>query len=120
MRILVVDDEHFVIEMLRLALAGRGHTVAGVTWIEDIAQTCASFQPQGAILDFRMPHGGGLQALERIRRWGRIPVVFYTKYADSDLECAQLAAVGVGQQQVVLKLDAFEDAPLLLRGLGEE
>ncbi len=77
-RVLVVDDEPMVREVVGRYLERDGHTV---TTAADGATALAMLEASGAdlvILDVRLPHVNGLDVLAELRRTGDIPVIMLT------------------------------------------
>ena len=68
-RVLVVDDEPEIRDILERALSWSGYTVAvagdGATAIEQ----CRSFMPHFMLLDVMMPDLSGIEVLQKIREF---------------------------------------------------
>ncbi len=79
LKVLVVDDEQGIRDLLRDALARHGHTVVcAENGVEAVARA-ASADPDVVFLDIRMPKGDGLTALKEIRSLKpSVPVVLIT------------------------------------------
>jgi DNA-binding NtrC family response regulator len=87
MRILVVDDEARVGDLLRRDLADRGHVVEAVTSSQDALARLAAAPPASpyelVITDLRMAPPDGLELLSEIkRRWPQAEVLLMTAYGD--------------------------------------
>jgi two-component system, NtrC family, sensor kinase len=85
-RILLIDDEEDILEVVSLALADSGWTVEtaadGVFGIE----SCREFQPHVVITDIRMPRMDGLAVLEEIKRsHPDVEVIVATAFAEMAL-----------------------------------
>lgn len=78
-RVLVVDDEPGIRELIHDTLSRRGHAVVcAANGVEAVA-LLAQGQMDIVFLDIRMPNGDGLTALHEIRRlWPSLPVVMIT------------------------------------------
>jgi two-component system, NarL family, nitrate/nitrite response regulator NarL len=85
-RILVADDHFFLRTGLEAFLTKAGHKViASVADGEAALEAMADRSIEVAILDFRMPRCGGLQALETLRRSGdRRPVIILAAEMDDE------------------------------------
>jgi CheY-like chemotaxis protein len=78
-RVLVVDDEQFVREMLRDALTIAGHEVAMAESGADALVTAATFRPDVILVDMLMPGMSGVEVLDALRRVGvTVPVILIT------------------------------------------
>jgi two-component system, OmpR family, response regulator RegX3 len=95
LRILIVEDERDVLEMLREVLASEGHTVIAVP---DGETALASFQAQHCDIvftDLSMPGFSGWDVAGRIKKLDRsVPVVLLTG-GDVYFEQAELKTKGV-------------------------
>ena len=116
MRILIVDDEPFVIDMLKLALERLGHSVLTVTFYEEIVNLAGSHHFDAVILDYSMPYENGMTILRRLREAtpGDFPYVFYTKSAQGSGEWEALQRAGIPPHRILQKADTSEDARTLL------
>lgn len=81
-RILIVDDEENVRQMLTTAFSLSGHqTLSAVNGL-DALQQFRDMQPDVVLMDIRMPHLNGLDALHQMHRLNpKIPVVLMTAWA---------------------------------------
>ena len=85
MRILVVDDEEIIRQLLKDLLEIKGHDVAtardGIEGLEKLKDV-----PDIVLLDIRMPHMDGLEFLERVKEISpSSDVIMVTAVADHDL-----------------------------------
>jgi len=62
-RVLVVDDDARITDLLVTMLEGLGHTTAGALTGEDALKTAASFRPEVVLLDVTMPGVTGADLL---------------------------------------------------------
>ncbi|HEV3170602.1 MAG TPA: response regulator transcription factor [Actinocrinis sp.] len=78
-RVLVVDDEAAITELVGLALRYEGFEVATASTGREALAKNAEFAPDLAVLDVMLPDYTGLEVCSRLRSQGvRLPVVFLT------------------------------------------
>ncbi len=81
-RVLVVDDDPGMLELMEIHLSRRGFQVFGVPNGEDALGTLDDTQPDLVILDLVLPGMGGLDVLRQLKQARpRIPVVMYSGHA---------------------------------------
>lgn len=83
-RILVVDDDESIGEVLKAGLAGHGFAVRCETCSDNALKTCLEFRPALVLLDVDMPGKDGGQVAAELRddpALQRIPVMFLTSLA---------------------------------------
>jgi two-component system chemotaxis response regulator CheY len=66
--ILVADDDRFVRELLKDALAPLGHRIIEAKDGDEAVSRVGSDHPEVVMLDLVMPRRSGMEALEEIRR----------------------------------------------------
>jgi YesN/AraC family two-component response regulator len=86
LRVLIVDDQESIRELLRRQLEKIGHTVAGKAsnGIQAIELT-GSLQPDVVLMDIEMPLMDGLEATKIILDKYPIPVVLLTSHDDPEM-----------------------------------
>ncbi|HAZ07395.1 MAG TPA: hypothetical protein DCZ01_02480 [Elusimicrobia bacterium] len=87
-KILVIDDDPVIVDLLRLRLTQSGHQVAAAHDAYGAAAAAAQFKPDLVTLDFDLPAGNGVKILERLRGsafTAATPVVFITAMSPYDL-----------------------------------
>jgi CheY-like chemotaxis protein len=101
MRILVIDDDPSVAEMIAEAVRSVGHdAVVALDGTEGL-RLLESAAVQGVFLDLVMPGLGGLAVLTRIRsRFPHVPVVILSAHA-GDEETRE--AMALGASEVIMK-----------------
>jgi CheY-like chemotaxis protein len=101
MRILVIDDDPSVAEMIAEAIRTFGHeALVALDGAEGLG-VLESTAVQGVFLDLVMPGLGGLAVLTRIRnRYPHVPVVILSAHA-GDEETRE--AMALGAAEVILK-----------------
>ena len=120
MRILVVDDEARVGDLLRRDLADRGHAVESVTSSKQALERLAA-EPgfELVVTDMRMAPPDGLQLLAEIKqRWPGIEVLLMTAYGD---ESTAVKAMRAGAYDYLKKDPQVDPDEIQLRieRLGE-
>lgn len=82
-RILVVDDDTALAEMIGIVLAGEGFDTAAC---EDGEQALGAFrqiQPDLVLLDVMLPGADGIQVCRRIRAESGVPIIMLTAKSDT-------------------------------------
>ena len=78
-RVLVVDDDEHISELLLTTLHFAGFVAAGADSGEEALRQMDGFQPEIAILDVMLPDIDGFEVARRLRDQGhRLPVLFLT------------------------------------------
>ena len=88
-KILVVDDEKDIVDLLSLHLQREGHEVHSVGHGLSVVPAAISFEPDLIVLDLMLPGIDGVQVHKRLRsdtRTRHIPVIMLTaKAQDKDV-----------------------------------
>jgi CheY-like chemotaxis protein len=85
-RILCIDDEKEIIDLIRLILTRKGYDVAGAISGEEGLAKARSWKPDLVLLDLMMPDMDGWEVFHRIRAdetLSEIPVIVVTARAQS-------------------------------------
>ncbi|MCU0551202.1 MAG: response regulator [Leptolyngbya sp. Prado105] len=93
-RILVVDDEPDMLNLLAFILQEAGAEVETTTSIAVALQQLAQFKPNILISDIAMPEGNGYELVQRMRLYpeGKIPAIALTAYSSEIDEARSLQA----------------------------
>jgi CheY-like chemotaxis protein len=101
LRVLLVDDEEDVIEVIQDRLEAYGFIVATARTGVEALKKLSMEKFDGIFLDVKMPEMGGIEALEEIRKSDtKIPIIIIT--ASSTREAA-IEAMAKGANDYVLK-----------------
>jgi two-component system phosphate regulon response regulator PhoB len=112
-KILVVDDEHDVTELLEYKLRHEGYEVKSINDPVLIMGTARQFQPDLLILDIMMPDISGLQICRMLRAdpvMKDIPVIFLTARGETE---DRVKGFETGADDYISK--PFDTRELLLR-----
>jgi two-component system OmpR family response regulator len=114
-RVLVVDDESTLTELLSMALRYEGWEVRGAGDGQAAVSTARTFQPDVVVLDMMLPDMDGLAVLRRLRNHvSDVPVLFLTaKDAVED----RIAGLTAGGDDYVTKPFSLEELVARLRAL---
>ena len=106
-RVLLVDDEEDIVEVIQDRLEAYGFTVTTAgTGLEALKKLSVE-KFDGIFLDVKMPEMGGIEALEEIRKTDKqIPVIIITASSTRD---AAIEAIAKGANEYVLKPFAWEE-----------
>ena len=77
-RILIVDDEQYILDMLKCTLEDGGYDVDCAVDGKSALALLTGYQPDLVLLDIRMPNLNGYQVLELVREKSEIPVIMLT------------------------------------------
>ena len=92
-RILVVDDEPSLAELLTLTLSYEGWDVRSAADGGAALATAAVFAPDAVLLDMMLPDLDGVEVLRRLRtEWPELPVLFLTARDSAEDRAAGLLA----------------------------
>jgi signal transduction histidine kinase len=95
-RVLIVEDDTLVGEMIRGLLEELGYAVVGkATNGEQAIEMAVALEPDVVLMDIKMPMVDGIEAARRIIERSPRPVVMVTAHETSDL-VAQASQAGVG------------------------
>ena len=115
LRVLVVDDETMLTDLLSMALRMEGWEVKTAGSGMEALHTTREFDPDALVLDIMMPDLDGMSVLQRLRKSGNdVPVLFLTaKDAVSD----RVAGLTAGGDDYVTKPFSLEEVVARIRGL---
>jgi len=100
-RILIVDDEQDLCELMRTSLTKEGFSeieMAGT--IEEGWKKFQTFNPNLIILDVMLPDGEGYDLCKRIREVSRIPILFLSAKSD---EVDKILGLAIGGDDYITK-----------------
>jgi DNA-binding response OmpR family regulator len=90
-RVLVVDDEADLLELLRVHLKEQGFAIATASNGIDAVRKARSLRPDLILLDVMLPELDGFQVCETLRKdpeLARVPIVMLTGLAGEMTRCA--------------------------------
>ncbi|MFI0352074.1 response regulator transcription factor [Actinomadura sp. 9N407] len=114
-RILVVDDEPYLADLVATALRYEGFETAVAGSGAETLTEAARFAPHLIVLDVMLPDGSGLDACARLRRGGnQAPVVFLTA---RDTTEDKIKGLTVGGDDYVTKPFSLEELIARIRAV---
>ena len=115
LRVLVVDDEQMLTDLLSMALRMEGWEVRTAGSGFQALQAARDFDPDAMVLDIMMPDLDGMAVLQRLRQSGNdVPVLFLTA---KDAVGDRVAGLTAGGDDYVTKPFSLEEVVARLRGL---
>jgi two-component system response regulator MtrA len=82
-RVLVVDDDASLAEMLSIVLEGEGLTTEVVRSGDQAMAAFAAFKPDVVLLDLMLPGLDGMSVCRRIRATSAVPIIMLTAKSDT-------------------------------------
>jgi two-component system OmpR family response regulator len=114
-RVLVVDDERSLTDLLKMALRYEGWEIRTAETGRQALDVACEFRPDAIVLDIMLPDIDGMSVLHRLRADGDdVPVLFLTAKDALDDRIAGLTA---GGDDYVTKPFSLEEVVARLRGL---
>jgi two-component system, OmpR family, response regulator len=115
LRVLVVDDEANIAELISMALRYEGFEVRAAHTGSRAVSAARDFHPDAVVLDMMLPDFDGLEVLRRMRATEPdVPVVFLTA---RDAVEDRVAGLTAGGDDYVTKPFSLEELVARLRGL---
>jgi two-component system OmpR family response regulator len=115
LRVLVVDDEANIAELISMALRYEGFDVRSAHTGTKAVSAAKEFRPDAVVLDIMLPDFDGLEVLRRMRATEPdVPVVFLTA---RDAVEDRVAGLTAGGDDYVTKPFSLEELVARLRGL---
>jgi two-component system, OmpR family, response regulator len=115
LRVLVVDDEPSLAELLSMALRYEGWDVRAAADGLAAVRTARDFRPDAVVLDMMLPDIDGLEVLRRLRAdGGDVPVLFLTA---RDAVEDRVAGLTAGGDDYVTKPFSLEEVVARVRSL---
>ena len=102
-KVLVVDDEEPILELLKYNLEKQGYDVRTASDGIEAVEVAKKFHPELVLLDIMMPKMDGVEACRQIRAMPELVntfIVFLTARAE---EYSEIAAFDVGADDYILK-----------------
>jgi len=99
-KILVVDDEPNIREVVSLYLRRDGHSVIPAADGEEALRLYRQTEPDLVVLDLMLPKVSGLEVCRRIQADQRIPVVMLTARGEEE---DRIVGLGIGADDYVVK-----------------
>jgi DNA-binding response OmpR family regulator len=98
-RLLIIDDNPGITDMLELVLPPEGFDVTTVNNGPDGIETTQQMEPDVIILDLMMPGVDGWTVCREIRSFSQVPILILSAVVDSD-EVARAMAEGASDYLV--------------------
>jgi two-component system OmpR family response regulator len=115
LRVLVVDDEVNIAELITMALRYEGFQVSSVHTGAEAVRAAREFDPDAIVLDIMLPDVDGMEVLRRVRRDDpEVPVAFLTA---RDAVEDRIAGLTAGGDDYVTKPFSLEEVVARLRAL---
>ena len=109
-RVLVVEDDEAIADVLRRSLRAEGHEVQSAGDGAEALTVAERFAPDLVILDLGLPRLDGIEVLKRLRADGDVPVLILTARTETD---DRVEGLDSGADDYLPK--PFERAELLAR-----
>ena len=114
-RILVVDDEEYLTDLLSTSLRFQGFQVLCAWSGFDALSAVASFAPDLILLDVTMPDIDGIEVCRRLRTEGNsVPVIFLTA---RDTKADLLSGFAIGGDDYITKPFSLEEVVVRIRAV---
>jgi len=111
-RVLAVDDEPQMLRALGTNLRARGYDVDLASTGEQALQLAARHHPDVVILDLGLPGISGLEVVEGLRGWTKVPIIILSA---RDAETEKVAALDAGADDYVTKPFGMDELVARLR-----
>ena len=102
-KILVVDDEADILELLKYNLKKEGYNVKAVNNGVDAVETAKSFFPDLVLLDIMMPNQDGVETCRQLREIPELENTFIVFLTARSEEYSEVAAFDIGADDYITK-----------------
>ena len=114
-RILIVDDNHELLDLLRSALSNAGyHSVSTAVTATATRKRLQADTPDLIVLDINLPDGDGFSLFQEIREKSEVPILFLSaRDADRD----RLYGLGLGADDYLTKPFLMQELILRMQSI---
>lgn len=102
-RILVVDDEADILELLKYNLKKEGYNVKAVNSGQEAVETAKTFFPDLVLLDIMMPNQDGVETCRQLREIPELENTFIVFLTARSEEYSEVAAFDIGADDYITK-----------------
>jgi two-component system OmpR family response regulator len=114
-RVLVVDDEPNIVDVIAMALRFQGFTVESAGTGADALRAVAGFKPDLLVLDVMLPDMEGFDVARRLgAQRARVPIIFLTARDDTD---DKVRGLTLGGDDYVTKPFSLEELVARIRSI---
>ncbi|MCJ7434677.1 MAG: response regulator [Anaerolineales bacterium] len=114
-KILIIEDDLDVADMLNAYFLVQGYEVFTVNWGEDGVRSCQTVHPDLVILDIRLPDIDGYEVARRLRgdrRTQEVPIIFLTEKRE---RTERLQGLEIGADDYITKPFDIQELRLRVR-----
>jgi CheY-like chemotaxis protein len=114
-KILIIEDDLDIAEMLNAYFLVQGYEVFTVNWGEDGVRACQTVHPDLVILDIRLPDIDGYEVARRLRgdrRTQEVPIIFLTEKRE---RAERLQGLEIGADDYITKPFDIQELRLRVR-----
>jgi DNA-binding response OmpR family regulator len=110
-RILVVDDEARILNVLRIKLRLSGYDVVTTTGGVEAVEIIRNQAPDLVLLDMLMPGVTGVNVIDQVRAFSKVPILVFSAKLDTSQQALEHGADGFiakpfDPDQLVAKIEA--------------
>lgn len=114
LKIMLVDDEEDLVELLGARIKGWGYDFIGASCSKEAMELLISAKPDIVIVDYLLPDKDGVTLMKEIQEVNaKIPVIMFTAHPDSDVIKNSLR---LNVTAFIPKLSLYSDINESLRG----
>ena len=114
MKILVVDDDADLVEVITYGLRRRGHSVIAAADGEDALERWRADSPSMVLLDVGLPNMDGLEVCRRIRESSKVPIILLS---GSNSEDDIISGLEAGAEEYIAKPFSLTQLALRIEAL---
>ncbi len=115
MKILIADDDPQIVRALRITLGARGYEVVTASDGKAALDAATRTHPDIVVLDLGMPGLTGVQVIQALRGWTKVPILVVSGRSES---WDKVAALDAGADDYVTKPFAADELLARIRALG--
>jgi DNA-binding response OmpR family regulator len=105
-RVLVVDDEHLIVEMLTMGLSYEGFEVSVARTGHEALEQARTHKPDLVVLDIMLPGLDGVEVCKRLRAMSNVGILMLTARAEVD---DRIQGLESGADDYLVKPFAFRE-----------
>ncbi len=115
MRVLIADDDPQILRALRITLGARGYEVTTAPDGQAALDAAARTHPELVILDLGMPGLSGIEVIQALRGWTKVPILVVSGRTES---WDKVEALDAGADDYVTKPFAADELLARIRALS--